>query len=132
MRIELRVCQHCYDGDHGNDHKTAVVRDLVHCAERVREYKDVIGLDAVHIRKVRDDEPGQPEALRAVAASIQNDEIHIPDVQLITEGENGYMMVYPNPQDALTVLSRNVDEISNGVEEDVSVELSAEGAKLLS
>lgn len=132
MEIELRVCQHCFDGDHGNEHKTAVVRDMVACAQQIQEYKDVIGLEAVHIRKVTEDEPGAPEALPAVAATLQNDQVTIPDVQLVTKGQDGTMLVYPNPNDALTVLSRNVDEISKGVDEDVSVELSPEGAELLS
>ena len=43
MRIELRVCNHCYGGEHGNQRKTAVTRDMVNCAEQVREYKDLLG-----------------------------------------------------------------------------------------
>jgi len=133
MRIELRVCQHCYEGEHENEHKTAITRDLVACAERVREYKDVLGFDEIHIRRVTDeDDDGRPEALPAVAATIQNDQVAVSDTQLITMGENGYMLVYPNPPDALQVLSGNIDEISKVVEEDVSVDLSPEGAELLS
>ena len=33
--MELRVCKHCYEGEHGNPEKTAVTRDMVKCAERV-------------------------------------------------------------------------------------------------
>jgi len=131
MRIELRVCQHCYEGEHDNEHKMKITRDLVACAERVQEYKDVLGLDEVHIRRVTDDDDGKPEALPAVAATIQNEQVAVSDTQLITMGENGYMLVYPTPPDALKVLSGNIDEISKVVEEDVSVELSPEGADVL-
>jgi hypothetical protein len=133
MRIELRVCQHCHEGEHESEHKTAVTRDLVACAERISEYKDVLGLDDVHIRRVREDEDddGRPAALPAVAATIQNEQITVSDTQLVTMGENGYMLVYPNPQDALKVLSGNIDEINKETEVDVTVDLSPEGAAIL-
>ncbi|WP_254862906.1 hypothetical protein [Halovivax gelatinilyticus] len=132
MRIELRVCEHCYEREHGEERRQDVVRDMVRCAERIREHKDVIDLEAVHIRMVRDDEPGKPEALPVVTASIHEDQVMINDTQLATEGEDGTMLVYPNPPDILTVLARNVDEISTGLNRDVSVDLSAAGAELLS
>jgi len=132
MRIELRICEHCFEGEHENEHKRAVTRDLVACAEVVQEYKDILDLDDVHIRRVREeDDDGRPAALPAVAATIQNEQVTVSDTQLITMGENGYMLVYPNPQDALKVLSGNIDEISKMTEEDVTVDLSDEGAEIL-
>jgi len=133
MRIELRVCHHCLRGEHDNEHKTAVTRDLVACAEVVKQHKDVIDLEGVHIRKVREEEgdDGRPAALPAVAATIQNEQVTVTDTQLVTMGENGYMLVYPNPPDALKVLAGNIDEISKVVSEDISPELSPEGAEIL-
>ena len=134
MRIELRVCYHCLRGEHENEHKTAVTRDLVACAEVVKEHKDVIDLEGVHIRKVKEDEgdDGRPTALPAVAATIQNEGVAVSDTQLITMGENGYMLVYPNPQDALKVLAGNIDEISKVTRSDILPDLSPEGAEILS
>jgi hypothetical protein len=133
MRIELRVCKHCFEGEHENEHKTAVTRDLVACARIVRDHKDAIDLDDVHIRMVSEDEgdDGRPAALPAVAATIQNEQVAVTDTQLVTMGENGYMLVYPNPQDALRVLAGNIDEISKVTDEDISPELSPEGAEAL-
>ncbi|MCU4925684.1 hypothetical protein OB905_06745 [Halobacteria archaeon AArc-dxtr1] len=132
MRIELRVCQHCLDGDHGNDHKTAVLNDMVACAEQIADYKEILGLETVTIRRVKDDEDGKPETLPVVTATIQNDQIVLNDVQLVAEGEDGNMLVYPNPEDILTVLAGNIDEVDKVVDEDVTVELSPEGAQVLS
>lgn len=131
MRIELRVCAHCYAGEHGEERRQDIVQDMVRCAERIREHKDVIDLEAVHIRKVRDDESGKPEALPVVTASIVDDQVMINDTQLATEGQDGNMLVYPNPPDILTVLAKNIDEISTGLDRDVSVDLSAAGSELL-
>ena len=133
MRIELRVCKHCFDGTHDNEHKQAVTRDLVACARVVREYKDQLGLDDVHIRMVREEEgdDGRPAAIPAVAATIHNEQITVTDTQLITMGENGYMLVYPNPQDALKVLAGNIDEISKVVDREITPELSPESAEIL-
>ncbi|EMA43033.1 hypothetical protein [Halobiforma nitratireducens] len=133
MRLELRVCQHCLDGDHpGHEGKTALLQDMVTCAERIEEYKHVLDLDDVHIRKVRDDEPGKPAALPVVAATIQNDQVVLNDTQLVAEGQDGTMLLYANPDDILTVLAGNVDEISKAIPEDVTVELSEPGAKIVS
>ncbi|WP_247001995.1 hypothetical protein [Halosolutus gelatinilyticus] len=132
MQIELRVCQHCLDGEHGNDRRTELINDMVECAERIKEYKDVIDLEAVHIRKVREDEPGKPESLPVVSATIQNNQVVLNDLQLVTEGQDGNMLIYVNPQDILTVLAGNVDEISKVVPGDVTVDLSATGAELIS
>ena len=134
MRIELRVCKHCFDGTHDNEHKHAVTRDLVACARVVREYRELIDLDGVHIRMVREDEEddGRPAALPAVAATIHNEQVSVSDTQLITMGENGYMLVYPNPQDALKVLAGNVDELSKVVDREITPELSPESAEILS
>lgn len=133
MRIELRVCKHCFDGEHGNEHKTAVTRDLVACARTIREHREKLDLDGVHLRMVTDDEDddGRPAAIPAVAATIMNEQITVTDTQLITMGENGYMMVYPDPKDALTVLSGNIDELTKVVEDDITPELSPESAEIL-
>ncbi|TMT86812.1 hypothetical protein E2L06_09450 [Haloterrigena sp. H1] len=132
MRLELRVCQHCLDGDHGNERRTALLNDMVNCAEQIKEHKDVLDLDAVHIRKVRDDEQGKPAALPVVSATIQNDQIVLNDTQLVAEGQDGNMLVYTNPDDVLTVLAGNLDEISKAVTDDVTVDLSSIGAEIVS
>ena len=133
MRIELRVCKHCFEGTHDNDHKTAVTRDLVALARVIRDHIEHSELEEVHVRMVSEDEgdDGRPAALPAVAATIQDDQVAVSDTQLITMGENGYMMVYPNPQDALKVLAGNVDEIGRVLEEDVLPELSPESADII-
>jgi len=132
MRIELRVCQHCLDGDHGNERRTALLNDMVDCAEQIKTHKEVIDLEAVHIRKVRDDEQGKPAALPVVSATIQNDQVVLNDTQLVAEGQDGNMLVYTNPDDVLTVLAGNLDEISKAVTEDVTVDLSSMGAEIVS
>ena len=132
MRIELRVCQHCLEGEHGNEQRTALLNDMVNCAEQIKKHKEVIDLDAVHIRRVRDDEPGKPAALPVVSATIQNDQIVLNDTQLVAEGQDGNMLVYTNPDDVLTVLAGNLDEISKAVTEDVTVDLSSVGAEIVS
>ncbi|WP_254768287.1 hypothetical protein [Salinilacihabitans rarus] len=132
MRLELRVCQHCLDGDHGDERRTAILNDMVACAERVKEYKDVLGLETVNIQKVTGTDGGKPETLPVVTATIQNDQIVLNDTQLVAEGEDGTMLVYPNPGDILKVLAGNLDEVSKVVDEDVTVDLSPEAARLLS
>lgn len=133
MRIELRVCRHCFEGEHENEHKTKVTRDLVACAEIIQENTQHTELDDAHIRWVTedDDDDGRPEAIPAVAATIQNEQVMVSDTQLITMGENGYMMVYPNPQDALKVLSGNIDEINRVRDKNIAPTLSPEGAEIL-
>ncbi|WP_336326601.1 hypothetical protein [Halovenus sp. HT40] len=133
MRIELRVCRHCFEGEHENEHKTKITRDLVACAEIIEENVQHTELDDIHIRWVTEDEDddGRPEAIPAVAATIQNEQIMVSDTQLITMGENGYMMVYPNPQDALKVLSGNINEINGVIDKNVVPKLSEEGAEIL-
>ncbi|MGQ3413558.1 hypothetical protein ACT4ML_14985 [Natrinema sp. LN54] len=132
MRLELRVCQHCLDGDHGNEKRTALLNDMVDCAEQIKEYKEVIDLEEVHIRKVRDDEPGKPAALPVVSATIQNDQVVLNDTQLVAEGQDGNMLVYTSPDDVLTVLAGNLDEISKAVTADVTVDLSPISAEIVS
>lgn len=134
MRIELRVCRHCFEGEHDNEHKTKITRDLVACGEIIQDHLDKTDLDDLHIRWVREgaDDDGRPAALPAVAATIQDEQIVVTDTQLITMGENGYMMVYPNPDDALKVLAGNIDEINRVTSEDISPRLSPEGTELLS
>ncbi len=132
MRMELRVCKHCYEGEHGNSEKTAVTRDMVSAAERVREYKDLIGMDSLYITKVKEGEPGGSEALPAIVASIEDGQIQLSDTQLVMEDDDGNMLVYPEPEDVLEVLTRNIDQIQQHATEDVTVELSTESAELIS
>jgi hypothetical protein len=131
MRLELRVCKHCYDGEHGNPEKTEVTRDMVRCARRVREYKDLIGLDALYVTMVEEGDPGGAEELSAIVAHIENDQITLADTQLVMEDADGNMLVYPEPKDILEVLTRNIDQIQEQTRQDVTVELSEEGAELL-
>jgi len=131
MRIELRVCKHCYEGEHGNSQKTAITKDMVQCARQVREYKDLIGLDAVYLTMVEEGDPGGAEELAAIVAHIEDDQVVLSDTQLVMEDESGNMLVYPEPEDILQVLTRNIDQIQEQTRQDVTVELSAEGAELL-
>lgn len=131
MRMELRVCKHCYEGNHGNDEKTAITGDMVACAKRVREYKDLISVDAIYITMVEEGDPGGAEALPAIVASIDGNQVTLSDTQLVMEDENGNMLVYPEPEDVLEVLTRNVDQIQDQTRQDVTVELSPEGAELI-
>jgi hypothetical protein len=55
MRIQLRACKHCFDGEHDNEHKQAVTRDPVICARTVREHRDELDLEAVHTRMVSEE-----------------------------------------------------------------------------
>ena len=129
--MELRICKQCYEGTHGNPEKTAVTRDMVDCAEQIREYKDLIGLDALYITRVAEGDPGGEETLPAVVASIENDQIALSDTQLTMEDDQQNMLVYPEPEDILEVLTRNLDQISEQTRQDVTVELSEEGAQLI-
>lgn len=131
MRMELRVCKHCYEGTHGNEQKTAITRDMVACAERVREYKDLIGLDSLYIAKVEEGDVGGAEALPAIVARIENEQVTLTDTQLVMEDGDGNLLVYPEPEDVLEVLTRNIDQISDQTRQDVTVELSAEGSELV-
>ena len=132
MRMELRVCKHCYEGDHGNEEKTAVTRDMVECARQVREYKDLISLEALYVTMVEEGDPGGAEALNAIVASIEGDQVALSDTQLVMEDGEGNMLVYPEPEDIIQVLSRNIDQIQDQTRQDVTVELSVESAELLS
>ena len=132
MRMELRVCKHCFDGEHGNPQKTAITQDRVRCAKQVREYKDLIGLDSLYVTMVEEGDPGGAEALPAIVARIEGDQVALSDTQLVMEDEDGNMLVYPEPEDILEVLTRNIDQISEHTRQDVTVELSSEGAELLS
>ncbi|WP_135534553.1 MULTISPECIES: hypothetical protein [Halostella] len=132
MRMELRICKQCYEGTHGNPEKTAITRDMVNCAEQIREYKDLIGLDSLYITRVAEGDPGGEETLPAVVASIENDQIALSDTQLTMEDDDQNMLVYPEPEDILDVLTRNLDQISEQTRQDVTVELSEEGAQLIS
>jgi hypothetical protein len=131
MRIELRVCKHCFEGEHGNPEKADVTRDMVTCARRVREYKDLIGLDALYVTMVEEGDPGGAEALPVVAASIRGDQVVLSDTQLVMEDGDGNMLLYDEPEDILGVLTRNIDQIANQTRQDVTVELSDTGNELL-
>ncbi|WP_101298273.1 hypothetical protein [Halegenticoccus soli] len=132
MRMELRVCKHCYEGEHGNRQKADVTGDMVACARRVREYKDLIGLDSLYITMVEEGDPGGAEALPVIVASIEGSQIQLADTQLVMEDGDGNVLVYPEPKDILEVLTRNIDQIREHTRQDVAVELSDEGAKLIS
>jgi len=131
MRIELRVCKHCFEGEHGNEQKSAVTQDMVACARQVREYKDLIGLDGVYITMVEEGDPGGAEELNVIVASIEGDQVALSDTQLVMEDNNGNMLVYPEPSDILQVLTRNLDQIQEQTRQDVSVDLSPEGEALV-
>ncbi len=130
--MELRVCKQCYEGTHGNPEKTAVTRDMVKCAERIREFKDLIGIDSLYITRVAEGDPGGEEVLPAIVASIENDRINLTDTQLVMEDDQQNMLVYPEPKDILEVLTRNLDQIRQQTRQDVSVELSEESHELVS
>jgi hypothetical protein len=131
MRMELRVCKQCHTGAHGNAEKTAITKDMVACAEQVREYKDLIGLDSVYIAMVEEGETGDADALPIHVASIRDDTISLRDTQLVMEDDDGNVLVYPEPEDILEVLTRNLDQISEQTRQEVVVELSPEGAELI-
>jgi len=131
MRMELRACKHCYDGEHGNPQKTAITRDMVKCAERIREYKDLIGIDSLYITYVEEGDTGGAEALPAIVASIEGNRIELNDTQLVMEDEGGNMLVYPEPEDVLEVLTRNIEQMANQTRQDVDVELSEESLDLV-
>ena len=132
MRMELRVCQHCYDGTHGNERKTEITRDMVACAEQIREYKDFINLDAVYITKVEDGEPTDEEAISVVVAGIERDTVTLRDTQLVIEDADDRMLVYPEPGDILEVLARNLDQIDQQTRQNVGIELSEAGTEMRS
>jgi hypothetical protein len=131
MRMELRVCKQCHTGAHGNAEKTAITKDMVACAEQVREYKDLIGLDSVYIAMVEEGETGDADALPIHVASIRDDTISLRDTQLVMEDDDDNVLVYPEPEDILEVLTRNLDQISEQTRQEVVVELSPEGAELI-
>jgi hypothetical protein len=129
--MELRVCKHCFDGEHGNPQKTAITRDMVECAKRVREYKDLIGMDSLYITMVEEGDTGGAEALPAIVAGIEGNRVTMTDTQLVMEDGEGNMLVYPEPEDILEVLTRNLDQIDSQSRQDVMVDLSEESMKLV-
>ncbi|ELY66024.1 hypothetical protein [Natronococcus jeotgali] len=132
MRMELRVCKHCYNGEHGNPQKTAVTEDMVACAEQIREYKDLIGIDSLYISMVEEGDRGGAEALTVYVADIENDQIQMNDTQLVMEDDDGNVLVYPDPDDILEVLTRNIDQIDAQTRQDVGVDLSPDSEQILS
>ncbi len=131
MRMELRVCKHCFNGEHGNPSKTDVTRDMVECAKRVREYKDLIGLESLYITMVEEGDTGGAEALPAIVASIEGSRVNLADTQLVMEDGEGNMLVYPEPTDVLEVLTRNLNQIDDQTRNDVTVELSEDSMELV-
>ncbi len=131
MRMELRVCRHCYTGEHGDERKTAITRDMVACAERIREYKDLVSLDSVHITKVGEEDTAAAEALPIVVAGIEGDTITLRDTQLVVEDDDGSVLVYPESKDVLYLLARNLDRIEERTREEIGVDLSSAGAELI-
>jgi hypothetical protein len=131
MRLELRVCKHCFNGEHGNPEKTAVTQDMVECAKRVREYKDLIGLESLYITMVEEGDTGGAEALSVIVASIDGNRVTLADTQLVMEDDEGNMLVYPEPTDILEVLTRNLDQIDGQTRNDVMVDLSEESTELV-
>lgn len=131
MRMELRVCKHCFNGEHGNPQKTAVTRDMVECAKQVREYKDLIGLESLYITMVEEGDTGGAEALPAIVASIEGNRVNLSDTQLVMEDGEGNMLVYPEPTDILEVLTRNLDQIDGQSRQSVMVDLSEESTDLV-
>ncbi|MES3516710.1 MAG: hypothetical protein PPP58_03490 [Natronomonas sp.] len=131
MRIELRVCKGCYTGVHEDHQKTEVTKDIVACAEQIREYKDAIGLQSVYITKVEDGDAGGAETLDVLVAGVEDETVTLRDTQLVVEDHEGGVLVYPELGDILTVLTRNLEQIDQQVEGDVSVDLSAESLELL-
>ena len=131
MRMELRVCKHCFNGEHGNPDKTAITRDMVECAKQVREYKDLIGMDSLYVTMVEEGDTGGAEALPAIVASIDGNRVNLSDTQLVMEDGEGNMLVYPEPKDILEVLTRNLDQIDSQSRQNVMVDLSEESTKLV-
>lgn len=131
MRMELRVCKHCFNGEHGNPEKTAVTQDMVECAKQVREYKDLIGLESLYITMVEEGDTGGAEALSVIVASIDGNRVTLADTQLVMEDDEGNMLVYPEPEDVLEVLTRNLDQIDSQTRNDVMVDLSEESTELV-
>lgn len=131
MRMELRVCKHCFNGEHGNPSKTAVTQDMVECAKQVREYKDLIGLEGLYITMVEDGDTGGAEALPAIVASIEGNRVNLADTQLVMEDAEGNMLVYPEPEDILEVLTRNLDQIDGQTRNEITIELSEESTDLV-
>ncbi|MCH7661147.1 MAG: hypothetical protein IH933_11420 [Euryarchaeota archaeon] len=131
MRMELRVCKHCFNGEHGNPQKTAVTQDMVACAKQVREYKDMIGLESLYIAMVEEGDTGGAEALPVIVASIEGSRVNLSDTQLVMEDGDGNMLVYPEPKDILEVLTRNLDQIDSQTRNEIMVELSEESTELV-
>ena len=124
------MCARCLAGDHDDPSKTAVSRDMVACADTVREHKHLVGLDEVHVTEVEAGEGDATQALPAVAASIEGDRVRLADTQLVMEDDDGNLLVYPEEADVLEVLVRNVRQIAAHAGDDVRVDLSDESRRL--
>jgi hypothetical protein len=64
VRTELWVRKHCFDGEHDNEHKQSVTRDLVACARTVQEHRDELDLKDVHTRMVSEEIASDPVSTR--------------------------------------------------------------------
>lgn len=120
--MELRVCEHCYTGDHSGE-KADIVQDLVECAQLIERHMGALQLTEVHITGVEEGEVEPAKALPAFAASLEGDDVRVYDTQLVMEDPEGNMLVYPQFGDMLEVLLGNLELIAEEVP-DVSVDLS--------
>lgn len=130
--MELRVCKHCFEGEHPDSFKTAVTRDMVACTERLGEYKENIQLDDVFITKVEEGEAQGAKALPAFVATMNEDRVQLTDTQLVMEDPEGNLLVYPDHQDILDILTGNLEDINQQVPTDITPDLSDESKQLLS
>ena len=132
MEMELRVCKHCHSGEHGDEVKTAITRDMVRAAERLAEHKHVINLDEMHVTMVEEGEPAGPERIPVVVGGVQQDTLMLQDTHLAVRDDDEGVLVYHEPADVLQVLTRNLDQIAEQTLEDVTIELSPESAEVIS
>lgn len=132
MEMELRVCEQCYTGEHGDEVKTAITRDMVAAAERLAEHKDAINLGQMHVTKVTAGEPSGPERIPVVIGGVERDTLTLRDTHLAIRDDEEGILVYSEPADILQVLTRNLDQISERTLQDVSIELAPESAELIS
>lgn len=132
MRMELRVCKHCYDGTHNDPRKAAITRDIVACTEQIKEYKEALQLDGVYVTMVEEGDAEGAQALPAFVATLQDDQVRLADTQLVMEDPDGNMLVYTALEDILELLTENLDQIGQQLHQDLSVDLSSESEELVS
>lgn len=130
--MELRVCKQCYNGEHNDEFKTAITRDMVESTQQIAEYKEHISLDEVLITPVDEGDAQGAQALKAFVATLNNDRVQVTDTQLVMEDPDGNLLVYPDHKDILEILTGNLSDIGDQTGTDVSVDLSEESVHLLS